>query len=718
MKMAEDIKNQFNQSILHNPTFYGGGNPKPPHVLAPPTASVPDGFLGRTKELDDIRALLCQAGGQALALVNAEGGMGKTTLAAAYWQRYQADYKHCAWLFCETGILAALRRQLPEPLQVQDAMNTYADNPTQQVQVLKTHMANLEKDCLLVLDNANEPEHITGFLQEMNGLGWHVLLTSRCAKVLPDPKREYTIGSLPPDLAKQLFKNNYNHEQGPAFEALLDRFLAAVGYNTLCIEIFSKNLHEAAALGQNLADLLQQLEQNGLLLGENSFFVRADYAQNIRREAATSDQLVEALYDLGSLPPEESDLLLQCCLLPAESHLLTVLVALLDPDHPPALKRRLDRLAQKGWLGTDTSTYRASPMVQKIVLQKCATERRWAFGAPLVERLNALFETEGLHSKNIATAAPFAALVPELVANLGVANDDVVMLFDRLWIYHNATGNLAGAINAATQIKLICEKYDQKNGLAIAYSKLGETHTALGNLQQALTFFEQSTELMKELFDAFPQNVSFKNGLAISYEKLGDTHSALGNLQQALTFFDDETKLFEELFDAFPQNVDFKNGLAISYSKLGDTHSALGNLQQALTFFEERSRLGKELFDAFPQNVSFKNGLAISYSKLGDTHSALGNLQQALTFFEQYNNLREELFDAFPQNVEFKNGLALSYQWLGWFCENKLQDTGKAKENYQQSKLLLEALASTFPDYVQFKKNLDWVENALAGLDS
>jgi hypothetical protein len=62
----------------------------------------------------------------------------------------------------------------------------------------------------------------------------------------------------------------------------------------------------------------------------------------------------------------------------------------------------------------------------------------------------------------------------------------------------------------------------------------------------------------------------------MTFAELGETHTALGNLQQALTFFEDETRLFEELYAAYPANVSFKNGLAISYEKLGETHTALG----------------------------------------------------------------------------------------------------------------------------------------------
>ena len=73
-----DIKNQFNQSTLNNPTFNLSGDGRSiPKLLTPAAAAVPATFLGREKELEHIRKRF--EGQSTLALVNAEGGMGKTT---------------------------------------------------------------------------------------------------------------------------------------------------------------------------------------------------------------------------------------------------------------------------------------------------------------------------------------------------------------------------------------------------------------------------------------------------------------------------------------------------------------------------------------------------------------------------------------------------------------------------------------------------------------
>ncbi|MBK8045248.1 MAG: hypothetical protein IPK21_22925, partial [Haliscomenobacter sp.] len=334
-----------------------------------------------------------------------------------------------------------MRSYLPEPLGLREKMNEVAADTDKQMRLIISTMANLPKNCLLVLDNANDPAHIQGFERDCAGLGWHVLITSRCAGVLTDAGAEYPIRSLPPDEAKQLFRSHYD-EKTPAFEALLDRFLLAVGHNTLCIEVFSKTLREGSGGWGDLdfEKLLQKLEVNGLKLGADSFEIKTHWTQNLRSEAANSDQIIQALYDVSRLTDEAGELLARFCLLPAENHkpdVLTKLLCSISENQPKRnffsfftklfskrkrsidahqLKNFLNTLAQKGWLSAEANTYRVSPVVQKIVLHQYA-DRRWALGEDLVARLNAIFETEGYHSKNIQTAKPFAELAPGLVDN-------------------------------------------------------------------------------------------------------------------------------------------------------------------------------------------------------------------------------------------------------------------------------------------------------------
>lgn len=695
--------------------IFNGSSGKAPQFLTASGASPPSGFLGREQELQQIHTLL--QNGQNTLLVNSEGGMGKTSLAAKYWAEFAAQYQHCAWIFCASPILAEMQDKLAQPLGLKDYFDQETDLE-KRLAALKSAMAQLEQPCLLVLDNANDEGHIHGFLTYMSGLNWRVLFTSRCQGVLPNRDAEIKISGLPPDLAKALFKRNHD-EKTPEFEALLDRFLRAVDYNTLCIDIFSKNLHEAQGWGDDMAAFLHKLETQGLLLDEHSFTISTDYARTnaAGRILSKSDEIIEALYNFAELDEIQSSLLIRLALLPAETHAAEVLKTLLADGDPIQLGKQLAGLSRKGWLAAEPgNAYRLSPVVQKAVLQKHRA-KLWVEAEPMIKVLIGLFDYEGTHAKNIEVVEPYADLVFGIVDLLQSKQKDLNTLYDGLWVYYEAVGNLRKALQCAKRMLSMNEKIYNKIGMAISYEKMGETHMGLGNLDKALGFFEQYNQMAIELQSAFSQNEAFKNSAALSYSKLGIIHIKLGNLHNALGFFKQCNQLAKELHNAFPSKVSFKNLLAVSWQFLGDTHAVLGDSQQALSFFEKFNKLEKELHDTFPQKINFKNGFALSCQFLGKAHTALGNFMQALDFFKQYNQLEEELYNAFPQNVEFKNDLAISYLLLGQFHMDQWEDIAQAKENIRKGWELYEQLVQEFPDHAAFKGNYEWAKKALAALE-
>jgi hypothetical protein len=91
---------------------------------------------------------------------------------------------------------------------------------------------------------------------------------------------------------------------------------------------------------------------------------------------------------------------------------------------------------------------------------------------------------------------------------------------------------------------------------------LGETHSALGNLDKALTFFQERFLLGKELYEAYPQNVSFKNGLAISYAKLGIfSRDERGDSAKARSYFGQAATLWTDLVMNYPSYAEFQRSL-------------------------------------------------------------------------------------------------------------------------------------------------------------
>ncbi len=673
LHFSQQLDKLFDEGKLEKGKVENNGDSQIPKCLSAGQPSVTTEFTGRETELADIKSKLEKS---RLLLINAEGGMGKTTIAAKYLEDNLDTYKHYAWMFCESGITEQLKTLAPK-LNV-DLTKYTAEDEQGPLLAIKTAMENLGKDCLLVLDNANEAEHIEAFQKHFGGLHWHVLLTSRCQQVLPG--NEYTLNHLKPEQAKALFKTYYTEDTAD-FESQLDKLLEGIGYNTLMIELFSKNLKELSALGETLAIALNHFKEKGLLLGERSFEIKTGWADNVHSKAATTDQILEVLYDLTKLEENERHILVNLALLPAESHLVTLLIEVLTPDNKIEFAKQLKSLAQKGWLNTDTKSYRISPVVQQLILAKNKSSLE-EDAAQLVENLNYKLNHDGaslINLKSYRDAQPYAALAKSAIGFLYEETFKVGLLLLNLSDYYKGVGNFKTVPNLLNRATAIFEKVDREN-YGICLSRLGDIYQQQGDFKKAVKFFELYNDLNRELFEVNPQSESLKNGLAISYSKLGDIYQQQGDFKKAVKFFELDNDLNKELFEANPQSESLKNGLAISYEKLGSIYLQQGDFKKALQFFEEDLKLINELLKANPQSESLKNGLAIFYERLGSIYQQQDDIKKALQFFEQYNDLCKELYEANPQSESLKNGLAISYQRLGRI--NQIQNYLSEAEKY------------------------------------
>jgi tetratricopeptide (TPR) repeat protein len=733
---------------------------------------IPDLFIGRDGELETVHRKLFEDN-NLLLLVNGQGGIGKTTLAAKYWQRYEGDYAHLAWVFAQNSILdALLLLSLPLGISYPEQMPD-----TERLEHLLLEMRRLQKPCLLIIDNANNLDDLKNYYVALRSCpNFHLLLTTRITKF---EKADYhEIKPLEADDALKLFISHYE-QHDPADDALFHNIFAAVGHNTLVVELLAKNLarhNNELETRYTLADLLADLKGKGLFALTHSEPVRTAYqAKGAALREEKPEAIIGAMYELGQLPPQEIAMLSALAVLPAENIPFDILKKLF-PD-TEGLDRSLLDLAQKGWIDfhNPSHSFKISPVIQEVVKSK--SDDILSICRPLIKALIRELDSEVLHIDNYKHSARYVRYAETVVGFIEKEDSDVARLCLQIGNFYINTGDLSKAMQAFQKMAHDLQQIlstdpanpDLKNGLAVAYEKLGDLNTSIGNLELSLIFFERSNQIAKKLSEYFPQKMFYKNNLAISCSKLGDTHALLDNLEQALTFFEQYNLLEKELFKTLPQNIvvknnlaisyerlgnihkilserigytheildnlehalaffeqsnhltkelykdypksmEFKNNLAISYSKLGDTHTALGNLEQALIFFEQSNQLGKELYEEFPKDVEYKNNLAISYSRMGDTHTALGNLKQALTLFERYNQMAKELYEDYPINVEFKNGLAISYAKLG---HNLQRDLNKSRSWLLQAESLWAELVRDAPQYVQFQQFLAQVRKDL-----
>ncbi len=500
------------------------GERKLPHMLTKPPF-IPEAFVGRSAEAQAIKQKLF-TGHHLLLLVNGEGGIGKTSLASHYYHTYQNEYAHVAWLLSEKSIADALLVLAgPLELQFEDTMLASA-----RLDVVLAAMAELRDPCLLVIDNANELDDLeTNYLNLRRCPNFHVLLTTRITEF--SQAESYRIEGLPETEALNFFRTHYPEHQAQE-DGLFKQIRAAVGGNTLVIELLAKNLHLLNRLKTNysLASLLADLQHQGVLALAQSHAVSTGYQATGGLRKEKPEDIIAAMYDLRQLQAAETTLLSVFAVLPAESITFTMVETLLAAVEN--LEQNLLSLAQKGWIeyNKNIASFKCSPVVKEITKKK--NLQLFENCAPIIDTLTEKLDYEvgtgHFLNATYAEAAAFARYAESVVLAFSEAKNEIAILCDRIGSYHSTTGNL----------------------------------------DKAMGFFEECTRLEKELYDAYPNNVSFKNGLAISYEKLGSIHEKKENHAKATEYYELSAALLSQLVKNFPQYVEFKKNFDWVQDKL------------------------------------------------------------------------------------------------------------------------------------------------------
>ncbi|MEO8398423.1 MAG: tetratricopeptide repeat protein [Ignavibacteriaceae bacterium] len=185
-----------------------------------------------------------------------------------------------------------------------------------------------------------------------------------------------------------------------------------------------------------------------------------------------------------------------------------------------------------------------------------------------------------------------------------------------------------------------------ENNIGNIYSSLGEYEKAIENYKRALSISEFSAD---------------KEGEAIAELNIGTVYYEQENFQQAFNYYNRSYKNYEIIFDI--------EGELNSQIKIGETYLKFGSLPEALKTFDEALETAEQMgLNYFIPSIMIRTGNA--YYKLN-------NFQQALNAF---NYGLEKIKDKNEKPVE-------TWTLLNNIgdCFNKLFQTGKAIENYEEA---------------------------------
>lgn len=252
--------------------------------------------------------------------------------------------------------------------------------------------------------------------------------------------------------------------------------------------------------------------------------------------------------------------------------------------------------------------------------------------------------------------------------------------------------------------------------IASSFVNLAELYTALGDYQEAEGSVKELKKRITALRKEIPWSHTINDALAHYYARVGEIHDARGENIKAFKAYHWEKKLFGELHTAFPLDVEYKYGLALSTSKIGGAKMFYNKYRDATLFFIDCNNLMLELCKEYPSNVMYKNLLAISYMDLGGAHLADNSHEKSYQYFKYSVFEYEKLTKMSEGNAELKNGLATSYIKIGEAL-NSMERNDEAVYFYRKAIAVMKELSGSYSLYPEFKRNLSVGYSGLAEVE-
>ncbi|WP_328890205.1 tetratricopeptide repeat protein [Streptomyces sp. NBC_00316] len=669
----------------------------------------PGPFVGRTRELDCLDAVLTASGQVVVQAVAGLGGIGKSTLAAHWAATRARGHAPIRWISADSpaGVqqgLADLATALQPALAQALPLEALAERASQW---LATHTG-----WLLILDNVNDPADIAPLLARATT--GRILITSRLATAWHHATTVVRLDVLDP--AESL--------------DLLTRTLTAHG---------PRDLDGAADLCAELGHLPLAIEQVAAYLAQNPLTTPRAYlhllsqypADMYRQGAATTpaERTIARIWRLTldrltALQPLAADLLCVLAWYAPENIPATVLDGLAGP---PALNHAIGLLNAYSMITADpaSDTLAVHRLVQALARTPDPDDPHRTPAAIDQARNQAATQlSEACPAWNVPAAWPtWRTLLAHIDALTGHAaeatdTDTTANIHDHTGAFLDNQGQTARAISyfqraLTSRVRVLGADHphtlSSRNNLAYAYRHAGDLGRAIelwerdlthsvrvlgadhrgtltsrlnlagayeeaGDLGRAIPLYEQNLAAMMRVLGAdHPDTLTASSNLAGGYRSAGDLGRAIPLYEQNLA------AMMRVLSADHPDTLTSRNNLADAYREAGD-------LGRAGPLFERNLEARLRVLGAdHPDTLTSRNNLAGAYEAAGD-------LGRAIPLFEQTFEDRLRVLGAnHPSTLTSRGNLAGAYEAAG--------DLGRAIPLFEQTfEDRLRVLGANHPD--------------------
>lgn len=642
---------------------FNGQSLEIPRQLTPYTPIDPEKeCIGRDEDLSTLADTLRRSA--KVVVVTGLGGIGKTTLAKAWFQAVFSEYDHIAWISLRGDDERFDRRgaTFEESVAYHPTLSanlhlpfSEKEPPEARFRAVMNALRQIKGRNLLVLDNAG-PDLEQADIRDQLPLPphWQVLVTSR-RKL--NGYEQMRLDRLTPGHAAALFRLHYT---GPCTDAELDALLQEVDFHTLTVELLAKTLENH--LGSlSVGALSAKLRRRQLA---DPDLQRRISLHHSPEETEVYVHLLTT-FDCAGLDAAERLLLARMAALPpggayAAAQLQEWLRT--EPADRRALQETLIRLDRKGWLTRNPDhTFVLHRMVQQAVLYQLQ---------PSMVELGVLVDTF-TKKMSFDSATNFAllfqwtpfgeqllAILPEAEygnGEVGMLMNNLSIVFRSLGQYEKARDLLEASIQTAEKI---FGTYHQN--VITSQSNLATVYIDLGQ-------YEKARDLLDAALQSNLKNFSLEHpNVAVCQSNLAEVYRNLEQYEKARDLL--EAALQSDLKNFGPDHPT----VAVCQSNLANVYRDLGEYEKARDLFVSALHaVEKNFFSQHPNVALFQSNLANVYGDLGEYEKACNLLEVAL---------QSDLKNFGPEHpiVAIRcNNLACGYAGLG--------DKAKAMELFERA---------------------------------
>ena len=185
------------------------------------------------------------------------------------------------------------------------------------------------------------------------------------------------------------------------------------------------------------------------------------------------------------------------------------------------------------------------------------------------------------------------------------------------------------------------------------YQLLGSAKFEQGEYKEAVTLFEKSLEIVKNILplDNRAQTTAYNN--------IGAVYHKTGKYSEALSFYE---KVLEIQQQSLPRNhLDF----ATSYNNIGTMYHSKGECSKAVSFYEKALKIQQQ---SLPSNHP---NLAVSYNNIGLVYDNMGEYLKAVLSYEKALKIQQQsLPPNHPDLASSYNNIGLVYHTDGGVFES------------------------------------------------